>query len=124
MIKRKKDKRVGNFTIHKEPLHLKFSDLYGLVTHRVSTLIPKGRFLEMGIEQGQDAFLEAYCTVMHNVLSCVPDSDFLSELNKAAAECAERHKDLYNIKEDIDKKEDDAILEGQKELNEELEGEK
>ena len=58
---------------------------------------------------------------MFNVLSCVPDAEFFDALNKASVDCVNRHKDLYGIKENIGKEEDDAILSEQKELNEAME---
>lgn len=117
----KSDKRIGNFVYHPENDAVKLSDISGLITHRVSTLIPKGQFIAGAIENDYDKWLEAYAVVMFNVLSCVPDEQFLNELNNAAVNCVERHPQLYGLKKDIDKAEDDAILKDQKEYHEAIE---
>lgn len=109
------DIRIGNFIFHKEEGYVKIADTAGMMSHRISVLIPKGRLLAEAIEQaksteGAKKFLESYSVVMFNVLGCVIDNQFLTELNEAAHKAVNRHKDLYGIKDDIDKKEDDIIL--------------
>lgn len=115
------DTRIGNFVFHLENGAVKVSDLNGIVSHRISTLIPKGKFLEMALKEKKEEWLHGYCAVMFNALSCVPDAEFFDALNKAAVDCVNRHKDLYGIKDNIGKDEDDAILSEQKELNEAME---
>lgn len=111
------DVRVGNFIYHNEKDFVKVSDINGFVSHRISKFIPKGRFLSMALEEPDETktqWLQAYATVLFNVLSCVPDKDFLDELNRSAVVCAERHRNLYNVKDDISREEDDAVLEDEK----------
>lgn len=115
------DVRVGNFIYHKEEGYIKISDVAGMISHRLSIFIPKGRLLMEAMEQqteGAKRFLENYAVVMFNVMGCVVDNKFLAEINDAAHGAINRHKDIYGIKEDISDKEDNQILQEVKETQE------
>lgn len=116
--------RVGNFFVKEESGHIKVRDLNDVSSHRVLLSIPKGQMLKSllvaarnGESQAKN-FLHSYAVVMYNLLSCVPDDQFLLGINELAVECMNRHKELYGIKDDIAKSDDDAILEEEKELAE------
>ena len=118
----KGDRRVGNFVYHLERDAVKVSDINGIVSHRISTFTPKGQFVAMAVEQkDKEDWLMAYAVTVFNVLSCVPDATFMEELNKSAKDCIERHPDIYGIKKDISKEEDDKVVADQKELHEAVE---
>lgn len=118
----KGDRRVGNFVYHLEKEAVKVSDINGIVSHRISTFTPKGQFVAMAVEQkDKEDWLMAYAVTVFNVLSCVPDATFMEELNKSAKECVERHPEIYGIKKDISKEEDDKVVADQKELNDAVE---
>lgn len=117
----KSDMQVGNFVYHIEKDAVKVSDISGVVSHRISTLIPKGQFILGAIKEKQTKWLEAYAVVMFNALSCVSDEQFLTDVNKAAVDCISRHPQLYGLKPDIDKAEDDKILQNEKEVHEAVE---
>ena len=112
----KKDVRVGNFAFHAESDFVKVYDINNIMSHRISTLTPKGKILAMALEDrdANERWLMNYVAVMFNVLSCVPDPEFFADLNRAAEACLSRHKDLYGIKEDISEEEDAAILDGER----------
>lgn len=120
------DIRVGNFVYHDEPNHIKISDIQGNVTHRISKFIAKGQILMAAMQnskedEGQKKYLENYAVVTFNFLSAVPDSKLFEEVLQSTVDCINRHKDIYGIKEDITKKEDDQILAKEKALNEAME---
>lgn len=118
----KGDRQVGNFVYHLEKYAVKVSDINGIVSHRISTLTPKGQFVAMAVEQkDKEDWLMAYAVTVFNMLCVVPDETFMSELNKSAKDCLERHRDLYGLKKDIDRAEDDKILENEKEIHEAVE---
>lgn len=118
----KGDRRVGNFIYHLEKEAVKVSDINGMVSHRISTFTPKGQFVAMAVEQkDKEDWLMAYAVTVFNILSCVPDATYLEELNKSAKDCIERHPEIYGIKKDIDKSDDDKIVDDQKELHEAVE---
>lgn len=113
------DKRVGNFVLSVENGHYKLQDIGGLFSVRVSTALIAGRMIQecMGDAESSN-FLHNYAAVMYNVACCVPDIEFLGELQKAVTECVNRHKDLYGLKEDISDEEDAKILREEVELAE------
>ena len=124
--KRKNDVQVGNYVYHIENGYVKVKDVAGNTSHRISTLTLKGRFVLDAIRRYRDdkstaKWLENYSAIMLNVLLCVPDNDFFADLNTACLACISRHKNLYSIKEDISKEEDDAILEEEKNRHEAME---
>lgn len=120
----KDDVRVGNFIYHREDDYIKVSDVSGMVSHRVSIYSVKGQQLQIALD-GVDTdpryrtWLEQYAVVLYNVLCCVFDVEFLSQINKSAVECAERHKKLY-VKE-VSDQEDARILDEVKETHEVME---
>lgn len=115
------DIRVGNFIFHKEDGYVKISDVAGMLSHRLSVLTPKGWLIADLMSQNTEAAkknLEQYAVVMFNVLGCIADNQFLSEINQSALDAVNRHKDLYGVKENISKQEDDQILQEVKETQE------
>lgn len=119
----KKDIRIGNFAFHVEPDFVKVYDINNMVSHRISTLMPKGKLLAMALKDWEknEQWLMNYVAVMFNVMSCVPDNDFFADINKAAEACLSRHKDLYGIKDEVDPEEDAKMLESEKETAEVME---
>lgn len=113
-----KDRRVGNFIYHREEDYIKVFDINGVISHRYSILTSKGMSLLSIYEDGNETALQNYAVVMFNVLGCVPDGEFLQKVNEAALECINRHPELYGLKKDIGKEEDDAILQEERELEE------
>ena len=115
----KDDVRVGNFIFHSENGYVKVMDLSGFVSHRISGVIPKGRFVLAAMQdsKAKEQWLHNYAAVMFNVLSCVPDAEFFERVNTAATECVQRHPELYGLKPDISDEEDKAIVESQRELD-------
>lgn len=117
----KDDTRVGNFVYHIERDAVKVSDINDVVSHRISTYTTKGQFILGAIKEKQTEWLEAYAVVMFNVLCCVTDEQFLNDVNKATVDCIGRHPQLYGLKSDIDKVEDDKILQNEKEVHDAVE---
>lgn len=122
----KGDVRVGNFIYHVENSHIKVTDVYGNVTHRVSKYIAKGQMLSVALENADKdpkmlAWLENYAIAAFNFLSAVPDEELLRTVVEATNDCFLRHKDLYGIKDDISKDEDDKILQETKDEVEAME---
>lgn len=119
----KRDTRVGNFVYTLEPDHIKVQDISLTITHRINRHIAKGQLLEMMLEDpkkyGND--LHNYATLMYNLLCTVPDATLYEDLNTAVLACINRHKDVYGIKENIGKAEDDKILQEERELHEAVE---
>lgn len=119
------DVRVDNFFLHKEDFHFKLGDVSGAFTVRIPSVLLNGTFFDViyeGCKLGQEdkqQFFGAYCSVLFNYLSCVPDADFLNSVNEAVIDCMNRHKDLYNIREDLSKDRDDEILKEEEDLFEE-----
>lgn len=112
------DRRVGNFVYHLEKDAVKVSDINSMVSHRISTFTPKGQMVAMAVEQkDKEDWLMAYAVTVFNVLSCIPDATFMEELNRSTVECIDRHPEIYNIKRDIDKAEDDAIVDNERDLH-------
>ena len=70
------------------------------------------------IDDGGEAFLGNYAAVMYNTICCVPDVEFLTDLQGAVRDCLNRHKDLYGLKDDITEEEDAKILREEVELAE------
>lgn len=126
----KSDFRIGNFIFTKEGGYIKVRDLDGMVSHSVRDNIVKGQMLSLLIDMAKDGdensatLLAGYCTVMENVLCCVPftrpdeEETYLEKLNKATIECFNKNKELYGVREDITDEEDGRILEDQKEIKE------
>ena len=119
----KNDVRIGNFVFHQEADYIKVYDINNMVSHRISTLIPKGQLLSMALKDRvkNEQWLMNYVAVTFNVLSCIPDNDFFADINKAAEACLSRHKNLYGIKDEVDPEEDAKVLESEKETAEVLE---
>ena len=110
------DVRVGNFVIHTEKEHYKIRDINSVFSFRCANFTPIGQLFKAAIlnmksgDKNSENFIHDYCAVMYNVLSVAPDYEFLSDAQKCALDCLNRHKDLYGIKDDISKEEDDKIL--------------
>lgn len=114
----KGDRRVGNFVYHREPAHYKLQDIGGLVSVRISNALLAGRMIAEVMDDGGENFLHNYAASVYNVMGCVPDVEFLGELNKCVRECINRHKELYGIKDDLTEAEDAIILKEERELAE------
>jgi len=118
------DVRVGNFVIHTENEHYKIQDINSVFSVRASIITPIGQLIKAALEnlkggdENSERFLHDYCAVFYNVLSVAPDYEFLGAIQKASVDCLNRHKDMYGIKDDISKEEDDRILKEEVELAE------
>lgn len=118
------DVRVGNFVLHTERDHYKIEDISRVFSVRACSTTTIGMLFRAVVEnikagdEGSRAFLHDYCAVMFNILSVAPDHDFLAELQKSAVACLERHKDMYGIRDDLGKEEDERILKEEVELAE------
>lgn len=119
------DIRVGNFVFHEEDGHVKVEDVAGAMSARVSKYIAKGQFLVMAMDEcaGDDGlrnYLQNIAATTFNFLSCVPDYEFMREVNEAVGRCLDRHKDIYGIKEVVDAEEDAKDLQDVKETQESI----
>lgn len=116
----KRDTRVGNFVYTDEGEHIKIQDINLTITHRINKRIAKGQLLEMMLTEKEEHKndLHNYATLMYNLLCTVPDAQFYEDINTAVLACVNRHKDIYGIKADIGKEEDDAIVKEEKDLHE------
>jgi len=116
--------RLGNFVVGRENGRIKVSDIGGLVSHRISEGIAKGAVLRMMCENvlkkadGAERVMQNYIAVMHNVLSCIPDNEFYTDLIAAVEACMNRHKDLYGITDDVDAEKDAEVLKEEREIAE------
>lgn len=117
------DVRVGNFVFHAEKEHYKVQDINGVFSLRLYGGMPAAMMMRTGLSdpQGNENFLHGYAAVMYNVLSCVPDEEYLKAVNEAAIACVNRHKEFYGIKDDVTAEEDAAIVKEEKELEEAVE---
>jgi hypothetical protein len=114
------DVRIGNFVYHAENEHYKVQDINGVFSLRLYGQMPAAMMMRAGLLNAQEneAFLHSYAAVMYNVLSCVPDEEFMKAINEAAIACVNRHKEFYGIKEDVTPEEDAKIVQEEKELEE------
>lgn len=115
---------MGNFVIHTENDHYKIQDINSTFSVRAAIITPIGQLIKAALvnlkggDENSESFLHDYCAVFYNVLSVAPDYEFLGAIQKAAVDCLNRHKDMYGIKDDISKEEDDRILKEEVELAE------
>jgi len=125
------DVRVGNFVYTLEDGHIKVSDIGGMCTHRVSRFILKGQLLEMALsdykggDESRGDFLKGYASVMMNVLCALPITSrsgfsFLAEMNALAERSIAEFPEVYGLKSDIGKEEDEGILEDMKGVREDI----
>jgi len=112
------DRRVGNFVYSREREHCKLQDIGGLFSFRVSDALMAGQMIHSVMDDGGEVFLGNYAAVMYNVICCVPDVEFLTDLQGAVRDCLNRHKDLYGLKDDLTDEEDAKILQEERELAE------
>jgi len=114
------DVRIGNFVYHAEKEHYKVQDINGVFSLRLYGQMPAAMMMRAGLLNAQEneAFLHSYAAVMYNVLSCVPDEEFMKAINEAAIACVNRHKEFYGIKDDVTPEEDAKIVQEEKELEE------
>lgn len=117
------DVQVGNFVFHAEKEHYKVQDINGVFSLRLYGGMPAAMMMRTGLSdpQGNESFLHGYAAVMYNVLSCVPDEEYLRAVNEAAIACVNRHKEFYGIKDDVTAEEDAAIVKEERELDEAVE---
>lgn len=117
------DVQVGNFVFHAEKEHYKVQDINGVFSLRLYGQMPAAMMMRTALLDPKEngGFLHGYAAVMYNVLSCVPDEDYLKAINEAAVACVNRHKEFYGIKDDIAPEEDAAIVKEEKELEEAVE---
>ena len=117
------DVQVGNFVFHAEKEHYKLQDINGVFSLRLYGSMPAAMMMRSALldPKENENFLHGYAAVMYNVLSCVPDEEYLRAVNEAAIACVNRHKDFYGIKDDIAPEEDAVIVNEAKELEEAVE---
>lgn len=117
----KNEKQVGNFIIKNEDLYVKIHDINSAITHRVGKHLNVGRILEMAFKQNDTNGLHNYASLVWLFSNIAPDQEFFMDINKACVNCANRHKELYNLKEDLTIEEDKEILDDVKATTEAIE---
>lgn len=119
----KRDTRVGNFVFTLEPEYVKVQDISQTVAHRIARHLPRGRMLEMMLEDSKEheKALQNYAVVSFCALSVIPDAQFFEDIYRAAGDCVERHKEFYGVKDDITAEEDADILNEEREFHESVE---
>ena len=117
------DVQVGNFVFHAEKEHYKVQDINGVFSLRLYGGMPAAMMMRTALHEPKEneVFLHGYAAVMYNVLSCVPDEEYLKAVNEAAIACVNRHKEFCGIKDDVTAEEDAAIVKEEKELEEAVE---
>lgn len=112
------DVQVGNFIFHAEKDHYKLTDINGVFSVRVSGYATIGVMMRAALDSPKEheTFLHNYAAVMYNVLSAVPDMEFLASVNDAAVSAVERHKEMYGVADDVGEERDAEILQEEKEL--------
>lgn len=115
------DRIYGGFKFHAEDDHIKIKGASDLVSWRLHRDSIPGRLIEMGMKDNDEGGMHNYASVIHSALSVCPDMQLLTDFVNAINACVERHRDLYPVKEDITKEEDDAILKEEKEMQEAIE---
>lgn len=113
--------RSGNFVYKREGTHVKIIDINSQMSHRMACHLNVARLLNEALTLKSDNFLHEYASMLWLFSNVVPDRDFMREINDACVACINRDKELYGIKEDISKSEDDRILQDVKETMVELE---
>lgn len=114
------DVQVGNFIFHAEKDHYKLTDISGVFSVRVSGYTTIGVMMRAALDSPKEheTFLHNYAAVMYNVLSAVPDMEFLASVNDAAVSAVERHKEMYGVTDDVGEERDAEILREERELDE------
>lgn len=112
--------RSGNFVYKREGTHVKIIDINSQMSHRMACHLNVGRLLNEALTLKSDNFLHEYASMLWLFSNVVPDRDFMREINDACVACINRKKELYGLKEDINKSEDDRILQEERELREGL----
>lgn len=108
--------RVGNYIVKDMEDRVVIEDIGGLVSHSVSKNIAKGLFLKGAYDRREDAnFMEVYSALMMNVLSAVPDPQYIDDLCRVTNECIERHPELYGLDPAVTPEKDAEILADEKE---------
>jgi hypothetical protein len=67
-----------------------------------------------------DNFLHEYASILWLFSNVVPDRDFMHDIDSACVAGINRKQELYGLKEDISKSDDDRILQEERELREGL----
>lgn len=115
IILSKHEKRVGNFVISNDGMYVSIRDINGIMAHKISKNCACGQYLlacwRRAGEKDIQLTLGNYITVMWNVACVVPDIDFLSEVNRSAIACMERHPQIYgfNVKEQTPEQEAETL---------------
>lgn len=117
----KSEKRIGNFVIKKEEIHMKVFDINQIFTHRALRTTAVGKFLEQcydGLaDEKTSRGLSNYIAVLFSVFSTVPDLEFLETVYKASEDCMKRHPEIYGVPTgDVSDKEQEEIVEDEKSL--------
>lgn len=111
-IKLSKDERqIGNFVYKVEPDYIKLGDINGAMTHRVSKHLNIARMIEIALKDDRTEWLENYAALTWMYSNILTDEKFFLDINRACVDCANRHKEIYDLKEDITTEEDNEILE-------------
>lgn len=120
------EQRFGNFVVKDSGNAIEVTDINLTCKHIVSVGTARGVQLREMLsvawkKKNARKFIEAYCTVIFQTLTCVVDYELLSALLKDGQDCIGRHKDIYGIKDEVDKADDDAVLREEVELAETIE---
>lgn len=117
----KGERQIGNFVWKNEAEHIKITDINSNLSHRVSKTLNVGRMLEMALKEKHDSYLGNYAAMVWLFSNIVTDEQFFLDIDKACVDCVNRHKEFYDIKEDITSKQDAEILQEAKETYEAIE---
>ena len=120
----KNERQIGNFVWKNEPEYIKVCDINSAITHRISKQLNVGKMFEMALNEKNDTSLSLYAAILWLFSNIVPDPQWAQDIDKACADCINRHKAFYGIKEDLTEEEDKEILEEVKEVQELLQEEK
>lgn len=119
----KGEQRFGNFICGIESDCIRVADINHTFMSVVNLQTARGQQLKEMLagawkSKNKRQFMEAYCTVMMQCSTCVVDYPLLTAMMQDSHDCIFRHKDVYGIKDEISKEEDDKILKEEVELAE------
>ena len=106
----KNERQYGNFIVKNEEEFVKITDINGNLSHRVSKHLNMGKMLEIGIKEKHIEWLHNYAALVWGFSNVVTDDKFFLDIDKACADCINRHPEIYGIKKDIAQEEDSEIL--------------
>lgn len=119
LILNESDIQVGNFVLSIDDDFIYIQDINGIVSIRLRKLFStEARYLELLLkhEEENQIILGIEFPVMYLFLTTVKDSDCIKEIINSLTACINRHKDMFNIKENLTNEENNQITNNQKEF--------